>query len=128
MVIRQRIHHPEENHTVPIIEAGGAARLYLGQPTTTSAQLFQNTQTQLKAVIREIVLANNSTATGTISLQAGPNNSAVTGIIIPTAYQLAAASTTAISLNVVLNPNDTIWGIQSVATGITVCISGEYVN
>lgn len=112
---------------MPIQEAGGAARFYLGQPATTSAALFTNSQTELKAVIREIVLAQNSTAATTLSLQAGPNNSAATGIIVPTAFSMAASANTVLSVNVVLNPGDQIWGIQSQATGITVCISGEYV-
>lgn len=112
---------------MPIQEAGGAARFYQGQPATTSAALFTNTSQELKAVIREIVLAQNSTAATTIAIQAGAGASATTGSIIPTATSLAASTITIESLNVVLNPGDQIWGVQSQATGITVTISGEYV-
>jgi hypothetical protein len=111
---------------VPIQEAGGAARFYMGQPTTTQALLFTNSQTELKAVIREIYLSNNASAQGTIQIEAGPNNSANTGNILPVAFPMLGAATSVISCNIVLNPNDTIWGIQSNATGFTVVISGEY--
>lgn len=112
---------------MPIQEAGGAVRLYQGQPTTTSALLFTNNQNELKAVIREILLAQNATTGTTISLQAGANNSAATGNIVPTNFNVLGAGQAILSMNVVLNPGDTIWGLQQIATGITVTISGEYV-
>jgi hypothetical protein len=128
MVASQRIHHPsEENHPVPIQEAGQAVRLYQGQPGTASSVLYTSTD-NVRIVIREIILANNATAATTVAIQAGANGSAATGSVIPTATSVAASATTIQSVNVVLNLGDTIQGIQSVATAITVTINGEYVN
>lgn len=128
MVIPHRIHHTrEETSPVPIQQAGGAFRIYQGQPGTASSVLYTHNDTRI-AIIREIILANNATAGTTISIQAGANGSAAAGAIVPLATTVAASAQSVLSVNVVLQNGDTINGVQSVATAITATISGEYVN
>lgn len=108
-----------------IAEAGQAVRLYQGQPGTANSVLYTSTD-QVRIIVRSIVVAA-AAAAGTLTLGAGANGSGATGYIIG-GNTFAITTTTVLTPDVVLNNGDTIQGLQSNATALTVTIMGEYVN
>lgn len=101
-----------------------AARLYQGQPTTAEQTLY-TVPANNTAIVKEIIVTNNTGSNATITLSivpsgqtAGPLNRICTGKVVP------ANDVVVFALSTVMNSGDFISGLQGTNGALTVTISG----
>lgn len=100
------------------------------QPTTTAETLYTPTTGVLPAVIKEVILANNTTSAGLIKLGIGGVNSSQ--LFVPDTYVVAVSTSAAVdnmvvlALSVVLaSTSDNIQALNGGTGLITLTVNGE---
>ena len=99
------------------------AKLYQGQPTTTSATLYTvPASTDVK--ITGIVISNTTAAAATITLAVSTGATGATKQIL-SAFNVAGNDTVSLTVPINATAADIITGLQGTAAALTVTISGE---
>jgi ATP-dependent protease ClpP protease subunit len=104
------------------------ARLYIGQPGTSNTTLY-TVPSGKKAIIKQILLANTSASSVTITIYLVPSGgTAGAGNMIVSDITVNAKTVVTIDMAQVMNAGDFLVGVQSTSGAITVTISGVEVS
>lgn len=100
------------------------AKLYVGQPTTSSTTLY-TAPASTTVIVKQIILANTTGAAASVTLNhvASAGSAAAANQIVPAIYIPPNAVQT-LDLSVVMNTGDFIAGLQVTSAAITVHIHG----
>lgn len=100
-------------------------RLYAGQPATSEGTLY-TVPASTNAKVTEIVIANTSSATATVSISAVPSGgSAGAGNRLFANLSVDANSVVVMDMSVFLDTGDFLSAVQATSGAITLTISGE---
>lgn len=99
-------------------------RMYFGQPTTSNTTLYTAPAgTGATAVIRNIHVANTTSAMATFSLALNGSSATAANCIIKS-FSVPVTGLFVENVNIVLNGGDTIQGLQGTNGALTMVISG----
>jgi hypothetical protein len=100
------------------------AKLYVGQPTTSSTTLY-TAPASTTVIIKQIILVNTTSTSATITLNhvASAGAAAAANQLVP-AMWVPGNSVQTIDLSAVMNTGDFIAGLQGTASAITAHIHG----
>jgi hypothetical protein len=101
----------------------------LTQLATSVATIYTVTAPKTKGVIKQILVANTSTSTASVTLHiVGVAGTATAANKIVSEVSVAANSTVTLDITQVLNVGETIQALASAATSINLMISGYEVE
>jgi hypothetical protein len=100
------------------------AKLYVGQPTTSSTTLY-TAPGSTTVIVKQIILANTTTSAASVTLNhvASAGAAAAANQLVP-AMWVPPNSVQTLDLSVVMNTGDFIAGLQGTSAAITVHIHG----
>lgn len=102
-------------------------KLYIGQPATTVGVLY-TVPTGVKALVKDILLHNTTATDAVVTLHFVPSGGTVGTTNQILSYTVTAKDTVSIDLGGVLEAGETIQGIQTTASAVTVYVSGVEVS
>jgi hypothetical protein len=99
------------------------ARLYQGQPGTSTATAFTASTTNV--IVKEVVMCNTSSSAATVTVYLVPTgNSAAAANAIISSFTVQPNATAVQAFSQVMNNGDFLAASQGTASAITVTVSG----